>query len=143
VQVNGDYDTLAETFTGNGEITTTDARLRVVGLFRDVIGLGGTHKSDDSGRTDYELTPDRVKFTKIKVSGAMLGIEGDSDLYYDGRLDGVLHVGPMKGRTGVVGVIGDAFGVVTNRMVAYRVEGTIQEPKISVRPLSIGARKKD
>ena len=48
--------------------------LALVDLFRGVLGITGLRADTDSGSTDFTLTPDRVRWSDVKVSGATIGI---------------------------------------------------------------------
>ncbi|MHC4082661.1 MAG: AsmA family protein [Planctomycetota bacterium] len=143
VQARGSFDELAGSFGGSGDVSIRDGHLLLVDLFRGVLGITGRREDKDYATADFELTPDRVRWSKIKVGGGAIGIAGDGDLFYDGRLDMLFNVGPLKGREGVLGVIGDTFGIVTDKLVRYALTGTVEEPHIAVKPLDIGRRKSD
>jgi hypothetical protein len=142
VRVQGSFEDLGNTFTGNGDLEVTEGHFTVVDIFNRVLGIGGRREDKDHGSGDFELTPDRVRWSDVRVSSNVIGIQGDGDLLYDGRLDLLVNVGPLKGRQEVLGLIGDAVGIVTDRLVAYHVAGTVQEPKVNVKPLSLGRDKK-
>ena len=75
------------------------------------------------------------------MGGGVIGISGAGDLFYDGRLDCLLNVGPLKGREGVLGVIGDTVGIVTDLLVRYALTGTVKDPKVAVKPLHLRGGK--
>jgi hypothetical protein len=142
VHVAGSFEDIDASFGGRGDVAIRDAHLTLVDLFRGVLGIRGMRGDKDHGTANFELTPDRVRWSDVKVGGNAVGIEGDGDLFYDGRLDLVFNVGPLKGREGVLGAFGDAVGIVTDRLVKYGVTGTVDEPKVAVRPLGVGGKRK-
>jgi hypothetical protein len=143
VEARGSFEDLDASFGGRGDIAIRDAHLQLVDLFRGALGIKGRREGKDHATADFELTPDRVRWSHIKVGGNAIGINGDGDLFYDGRLDCLFNVGPLKGREGVLGVIGDTVGIVTNQLVAYEVTGTVEDPKINVTALGVGGAKKE
>jgi hypothetical protein len=141
VDVHGDFDDLAGTFAGSGDLEIRDAHLGLVDLFRGTLGIVGHREDRDYGTAEFVLTPDRVRWSDVKVGGTTIGIDGGGDLHYDGRLDCLFNVGPLQGREGLLGFIGDAVGIVTDRLVKYKLTGTVDEPKVAVRPLGVGGNK--
>ncbi|MHC5007330.1 MAG: AsmA family protein [Planctomycetota bacterium] len=143
VEARGSFEDLDASFGGQGDIAIREARLQLVDLFRGALGIKGRRQDKDYATADFELTPDRVRWSHIKVGGNAIGINGDGDLFYDGRLDCLFNVGPLQGREGVLGAIGDTVGIVTDSLVRYALTGTVNEPKIAVKPLHIRGGKKD
>jgi hypothetical protein len=141
VETHGSFDDLAGSFGGSGDVLIQEGHLALVDLFSDLQGLAGRRGDHDSGSADFELTPDRVRWSDVKVSSPVIGIAGGGDLFYDGRLDCQFNVGPLQAREGVLGAIGNAVGVVTDRLVKYDVTGTVDEPEVAVRPLGVGGRQ--
>ena len=137
VVTQGRFASLADTFTGSGRFDVAKGRLVTVQLFRDLLGLTGTRRDTDQSSARFALSGDRVRFSDVKVSGDLIGFTGEGDLHYDGRLDFVFHGGPLKGKDGVLGAVGDTLGLLTDRLATYDLKGTVQEPKLSVRPLGI------
>jgi hypothetical protein len=142
VEVHGSFEDPDASFGGSGDVEIRDGHLPLVDLFRGVLGIKGLREDKDYATGDFELTPDRVRWSDIKVGGGAIGIAGAGDLFYDGRLDLEFNVGPLQGREGVLGVIGDTVGIVADRLVKYDVTGTVDEPKIAVKPLKVGGRQR-
>jgi hypothetical protein len=142
VETRGSFEDLAASFGGRGDIAVRDGHLRLVEIFRGELGIKGRRDDKDCATANFELTPDRVQWSDVKVGGNAIGISGAGDLFYDGRLDCLFNVGPLQGREGVLGVIGDTVGIVSDRLVAYEVTGTVETPKIAVKALGVGGAKR-
>jgi len=141
VEARGSFEDLDASFGGRGDIAIRDAHLQLVDLFRGALGIKGRREDKDYATADFALTPDRVHWSDIKVGGGAIGISGAGDLFYDGRLDCLLNVGPLTGREGVLGVIGDTVGIVTDLLVRYALTGTVKDPKVAVKPLHLRGGK--
>lgn len=70
------------------------------------------------------------------VSGAVL-IRGSGLHRYDGGLDMLMNAGPLERIQGELGVVGEVFGAVTDRLVKYHLTGTLSDPKVTLRPLGL------
>ncbi|MHC4319955.1 MAG: hypothetical protein ACYS1B_15630, partial [Planctomycetota bacterium] len=143
VEARSSFEDLDASFGGSGDVEIRDAHLQLVDLFRGALGIKGRREDKDYATADFALTPDRVRWSDIKVGGGAIGIAGNGDLFYDGRLDCLLNVGPLKGREGVMGVVGDTVGIVTDSLVRYALTGTVEDPKVAVKPLHLRGGKKD
>ncbi|MHC4766157.1 MAG: hypothetical protein ACYTF2_13750, partial [Planctomycetota bacterium] len=143
VEARSSFEDLDASFGGSGDVEIRDAHLQLVDLFRGALGIKGRREDKDYATADFALTPDRVRWSDIKVGGGAIGIAGNGDLFYDGRLDCLLNVGPLKGREGVMGVVGDTVGIVTDSLVRYALTGTVEDPKVAVKPLRLRGGKKD
>jgi hypothetical protein len=141
VQTQGSFGDLAGTFSGSGDVYVDNGHFSFIDLFRSVLNIKGTRSDRDVGSADFELTTDRVRWSNIKLSGGLLGIAGHGDLLYDGHIEYLLAVGPMHGRQGVLGFFGDLISAVSSRIIAYRVTGTVDDPKVEVAPLEVGGVK--
>jgi hypothetical protein len=141
VQTGGSFEDLAKTFSGSGNVYVDKGHFSFIDLFRNFLNMKGKRSERDVGTADFELTPDRVRWSNMKLSGDLLGIAGHGDLFYDGSIDYLLAVGPMHGRHGVLGFFGDLIGAVSARIIAYRVTGTVDDPKIEVAPLQVAGVK--
>jgi hypothetical protein len=143
VEVGGSLEDLAGTFGGSGDLSVAEGHLAIVNLFGDLLSIAGERRDRDRLSADFELMPDRVRWSDAKVSSDVLGIAGGGVLFYDGRLDLMLSVGPLQGREGVLGVVGETVGIVTDRLVRYQVTGTLEDPKVGVRPLDLGPAREE
>ncbi len=89
----------------------------------------------------FELHGDRVQLSKILILGDLVGIRGEGDLYYDGRLNAVVSAGGVERIAAEFGPIGQFFGKVAGSFVRYQVTGTVQDTKVSVLPFGLGRKK--
>ncbi|MBK7404606.1 MAG: hypothetical protein IPJ41_08215 [Phycisphaerales bacterium] len=44
----------------------------------------------------------------------------------------------MEKLQSMLGGVGDLLGSVTDRLITYRIRGTVAEPQVSVAPLGVG-----
>jgi hypothetical protein len=138
VRAEGSFADLAGTFAGSGDVLVDNGHFVFLDLMRNFLDIKGKRSERDRGSADFKLTPDRVRWNDVKMSGDLIGVGGSGDMYYDGRLEFLIASGPLHGRHGVVGLFGDLVTSVTSRLVAYRVSGTYHEPTIEVAPLEMG-----
>jgi len=143
VEASGSFEDIVASFGGRGDIAIRNAHLALVDIFRGVLGITGLRRDHDYADANFELTPDRVHWSDLRAGGNTIGITGAGDLFYDGRLDGLFNVGPLQGRKGVLGVIGDTMGIIGDRLVAYEVTGTVEAPQINVKALGMGGAKRE
>lgn len=87
---------------------------------------------------EFNLGPDGVEFTSSEVTTEFLVARGTGTLGFDGSLDLAVNGGPMEKLQSLLGGLGDALGAVTDRLVKYRVRGTVAAPEVSVDPLGLG-----
>jgi len=143
VEASGSSEDIVASFRGSGDISVREGHLALIDIFRGVLGITGLRRDNDHADANFELTPDRVRWSDMRAGGNTIGITGAGDLFYDGRLDYLFNVGPLQGRKGVLGVIGDTVGIIGDRLVAYEVTGTIEAPKVNVKALGVGGAKRD
>lgn len=92
------------------------------------------HKVD----AEFTLGPAGVEFTSSEVITEFLVARGTGTLGFDGSLDLAVNGGPMEKLQSMLGGLGDAIGSVTDRLVKYRVRGSVSAPEVSVDPLGLG-----
>jgi hypothetical protein len=129
------------TLTGGGEISVVNGRFVIVQLFDKMLKKENEHKQTDRADVTFELHGDRVHLSKILILGNIIGIKGDGDLYYDGRLNAVVSAGAIERLAAEGGPIGQFFGNLAGSLVKYQVTGTLQETKVAVLPLGLGRKK--
>ena len=141
VKASGLSDDMPGTLTGGGEISVANGRFVIVELFDRTLKKEGEHKKTDRAEMTFELLSDRVHFSKILILGNLVGIKGDGDIYYDGRLNAVVSAGGVERFAAGLGPIGQFFGNMAGAMVKYQVTGTVTDTKVEVLPLGLGRKK--
>lgn len=130
--------------SGSGQMLVRDGRLLVLpGLAELVQKIGNLDFRDDpftghQADIDYLLEPAGIRITRSHVITGLVAADADGLVGYDGSLDLSVRAGPLKRLAGKLGIIGKAIGSVTERLVAYRIQGTVDKPEVSVQPLGIG-----
>lgn len=130
--------------SGSGRMQVRNGRLLVLpGLAELVQKIGNLDFREDASfgheaDIDYLLEPAGVRITQSSVITGIVAADAHGLVGYDGRLDLSVRAGPLKRLTGQLGLIGRAIGSVTERLVAYRIQGTVDRPQVTVQPLGIG-----
>jgi hypothetical protein len=140
-KASGQSDDMPGSLTGNGEVSVANGRIVLVELFDKKLKKKGEHKKTDRAEVTFELLSDRVHFSKILILGNFVGIKGDGDLFYDGRLNAVVSAGGVERVTADLGPIGQFFGNMAGAVVKYQVTGTLDDTKVAVLPLGLGRKK--
>ena len=145
-----DVDRLAETLSGDGQLTVRDGRLVLLPVISGLVKAVGSQRQPtvDGGRRfrdeaeiTFELTPDAVEAKEIVIVSPLVAARGDGEIYFDGRLDLRMNAGPLERIQEGLGAIGKIFGSISDRLVTYHVTGAVEDPKIGVKPLGLGAQK--
>lgn len=130
--------------SGSGQMQVRNGRLLVLpGLAELVQKIGNLDFRNDAtfgheADVDYVLEPAGVRIIKSSVITGIVAADAIGLVGYDGSLDLSVRAGPLKRLTGQLGLIGRAIGSVTERLVAYRIQGTVDKPQVTVQPLGIG-----
>ncbi len=138
---SGRMDDVSGSLTGGGDLSVANGRIVLVDLFRAELKTQGDHKRTDRAELTFQLHGDRVHLSKMLILGGLIGIRGDGDQYYDGRLNFVVSAGPVERIADELGPIGDLLGAVTGSVVKYQVTGTLGDTTINVLPFGIGEKK--
>lgn len=136
--------TLLESIQGGGRLTLERGRIVNLPVVSDLAkAVSAPFSKEKSGRdealVDYQFRPDHLAISKLEFKSDIVAARGDGKVYYDRRLALAVNAGPMEKIQGHLGAIGDLLGKVTDKLVKYYVSGTVSEPKVSVKPLGIGA----
>ncbi len=141
VKASGQSDDVAGTLAGGGEVSVVNGRFVIVQLFDKTLKKKGEHKQTDRAELTFELHGDRVHLSRILILGNLVGIKGDGDIYYDGRLNAVVSAGGVERVAAELGPIGQFFGTVAGSVVKYQVTGTFADAKVAVLPFGLGRKK--
>jgi len=139
--------TLAEPLggiSGAGEVHVRDGRLFVlpgmaellqqVGQAATTGGAAFNHRGDAT----FTLEPAGVRITESEVVTGVLAARATGVIGYDGTLDMIVNAGPLERLQNALGAVGDLFGRLTDRLVKYRLRGTLDAPTVTVMPLGVG-----
>ncbi len=141
-QLNDPRGTLA----GSGELHLREGRVMVLpGLTQlaSVMSVITTAKTGEdalnhTADAEFVLGPAGVAITSSEVTTEFLVARGTGTIGFDGSLDLSINGGPMEKLQSMFGGLGDVIGSVTDRLVKYRIRGTVDVPEVSVAPLGIG-----
>ena len=144
VEARGQTGNLPASLDGQGEITLTEGRLvngKLARALMTVLSLVPTGGGQDRGRAAVALAGDRVSLRDVQIIVGGMGVKGEGEVFYDGRLNLRLNAGPLERLQEALGDLGKVFGAVTDRLNKYHVTGTLGAPEVKVRPLGIGVGK--
>jgi hypothetical protein len=141
---SAELDRLPETIRGSGIVRIRDGRLillpgltqlsRLLNVGSRLIGAGElTHRAD----IEFDLTPDGVRIRSSTVQTEVLAARASGLVTYSGILDLDVNAGPLEKIQSNLGVVGDMFGRITDRLVTYHVTGPLSDPAVRVAPLGI------
>lgn len=131
---------------GTGELHLREGRVMVLpGLTQlaSVMSVITTAKTGEEALNhmadaEFVLGPAGVEITSSEVTTEFLVARGTGTIGFDGSLDLTINGGPMEKLQSMLGGLGDVIGSVTDRLVKYRIRGTVDAPEVSVAPLGIG-----
>ena len=139
-----DLTGIPDTIEGRGELHITKGRLvnlpgvREINAALDVVAVTkGKESLSDSFDAVFKLTGKGVQIQSSQLETQALLARGDGMVYYNQALDLQLNAGPMEKLQSLLGKVGKVIGSITDQLVTYRVTGTIQNPKVSVKPLGL------
>ncbi len=133
---------------GGGELRLTEARLVKLPIAQDVAEAGrealALQTADEpthnhTARIDFVLAGDRVNITDMQARTGAIAVRGKGDVYFNSTLDLRLNGGPIEKVQSMLGAAGRILGAVTDALIAYKITGTLDEPKVRVKVLGIGA----
>lgn len=127
-----------KTLAGDGQLQIRNGRLTNLAL---VNGLSNamkvvTRRPQHNDRVDaqFELTPTGVEISHLNLVTGLLAVRGVGVVGFDESLNLILNGGPLERLQESLGMVGRAFGRVTDRIVRYQVTGSTKNPIIRVRP---------
>lgn len=138
-QLSAQLGQLPDSISGTGSIHVAEGRLMNLPVLEDLLRaikkapLQLDLRPNDRGQASFQLLGNRAEITEAEVVSAVAAMRGKGDIYYDGRLDLVVSAGVLEKLQERLGAIGQLLGRLQDKVVTYRVTGTVEEPKIGVR----------
>lgn len=128
---------------GSGQVQIRDGSVLILpGLteLASVMNVAVRRAAEPRHQVDaaFDLGPAGVQITSSEVITEFLAARAKGTIDFDQTLDLSVNAGPMEKLQSLLGKVGDVLGNVTDRLVTYRVRGTIQDPTVSVAPLGVG-----
>jgi hypothetical protein len=124
---------------GAGSATISEAQLVAIPVLTDlfnaadIVGiLRGDTSHDDRLEAEFRVRPKGVVFDDLMISVPAAKFRGRGVFGFEQTLDFQMRGGSVE----KVPLIGEAIGSVTGQLVRYDIEGTVDEPKLSVSALS-------
>lgn len=133
-----------DTIMGEGSLQLRDAelmRLPILARLLDVLAksekITGVSVKD---RADvaFTLHPEHVAVTHAEAVSSVVALRATGSVFYDQRLDLHVNAGALEKLQSELGALGDLLATVSDRLVAYKVTGTLASPKVTIRPLRQG-----
>jgi hypothetical protein len=134
---------LPASLSGAGEIHLREGRLvglPVMSALVDLmkIRIPAALSPADKADSTFRFTPEGVRIERIDILTALLAARGEGIIKYDATLDMRLNAGPLEKLQSLLGKAGDLLGHLTDKLVAYKVEGRLGNP--TVRPMVLGEK---
>jgi hypothetical protein len=89
----------------------------------------------DRADVEFRLTAQGVEVTRSELVSTFIAARGEGLVRYDGTLDLRVNAGPMEKLKRVLGGLGAQLGRLTDGLMAYRVTGPLNAPRVEVRVL--------
>ena len=139
---------LPESIDGSGALTIRKGRLLVfkfISRLAEVMNIVTTGSKSANHRADIEfrLTPAGVEIHKSEIVTDFLAARATGLINYKGMMDMEVNAGPLERIQAAIGVIGDVFAEITDRVMTYYMRGPVGDPKITVGVADIGGGNKD
>lgn len=130
------------TLGGGGQLQVTDGRFTggplvkaLAGVMR-IMTLSPTQK--DRLEATFILRDEQVDVTSFSALAGPIGARGTGTIgIADRALDLRMNAGPLEGLQATTGRLGDIFGMLTDRLATYIVQGTLGDPQVRVAPLGV------
>lgn len=126
---------LPASLSGPGEIHLRDGQLvglPVISSLLDLmkIKLPAVLSPGDKADATFKLSPLGVQVERIDIITALLAVRGEGIIKYDGTLDMRLNAGPLEKMESLLGKAGDLLSHLTDKLVAYKLEGPLGNPTV-------------
>lgn len=128
---------------GRGEANIRDGRVLILpGLTQlaSIMNVAVRQATEPKHKADvtFRLSPEGVEITSSEVTTEFLAARATGTVGFDRTLNLTANAGPMERLQSLLGEVGNVLGNLTDRLVKYRIQGTVSEPKVSVAPLGLG-----
>lgn len=124
---------------GAGKATVRNGRLLVLpgvqqlmDMMQIAIPESAKTATDHSLDADFELGPGVVRVTRSELQSPLIAARVTGTIGFDQRLDLRANAGPLEKLQSAMGKIGELFGKLTDKLVGYRIRGTVSAPEVSV-----------
>ncbi|MBW7905780.1 MAG: AsmA-like C-terminal region-containing protein [Phycisphaerae bacterium] len=140
-EARGDLGALPGSLRGSGEASVRDGELMWVPGLAQLseamrIGLDFADVDlKDRADVEFRLTAQGVEVTRSELVSTFIAARGEGLVRYDGTLDLRVNAGPMEKLKRVLGGLGAQLGRLTDGLMAYRVTGPLNAPRVEVRVL--------
>lgn len=140
-----DLDLPQASLSGGGELRVRQGSFLAIPIVRKLAAvmdiasarlLRGAlaHEAD----AEFLLDSGGVRLNAFEIRTEALAARGSGTVGFDGALDLVANAGPLEKVQSMLGPLGEAMGVLTDRLVKYRIGGVVGDPRITVEPLGLG-----
>jgi hypothetical protein len=92
----------------------------------------------DNATFKCSVFPDHVVVEELEMQCQIMAARGSGRVGYDGRIDFLFNAGPIEKLESYLGQLGELLSLVSDRLVSYKVTGTLTAPQYEVRPLGLG-----
>ncbi len=130
---------------GSGQFTIHSGKFINLPVITELAALlnienlsNGRIEQNDKVAGHFTLTHDRASFSKIDVHNILLAARMKGDILYSGNLELIATAGPIEKLEIILGPIGDITNAIKRKISAYKISGTIGEPKVSRTFLGMG-----
>jgi uncharacterized protein involved in outer membrane biogenesis len=139
VRASASLDDWRGSVSGAGSMSVRDGRLlvlpgtlAVLEQLQIAVPSGVASATDHWMNAEFELGPGAARVTRSEVHTAVASARGTGTVGYDGALDLRVNAGPLEKAQSALGKVGELFGRLTDRLMAYRIRGTVDEPEVSI-----------
>ena len=86
----------------------------------------------------FILRDEQIDVTSFSALAGPIGARGGGTIgIADRALNLRMNAGPLEGIQATTGRLGDIFGMLTDRLATYIVQGTLSDPRVRVAPLGV------
>ena len=144
VEASGIVSEWPRTLQGDGAIDITEGQLASIpiisALGRAIGAVLLQPEHNDQFSSDFELRPDGVVLEQFSLISGLMAARGRGVIRFNNTLEMIVNGGPMERIQKSLGALGRALGNLTDRIVRYRVTGSLESPSVRIRPLGINTR---
>lgn len=128
---------LPDSLSGSGDVHLREGRLvglPVISALVDLMKIKVPASMTPSDKADatFKFTAPGIRIERIDIVTGLLAARGEGIIRYDATLDMRVNAGPVERLQSLLGKAGDLLSRVTDRLVAYQVEGPMGNPSVRV-----------